>query len=260
MIQEYRKRFGQHFLKDEEVIQKIIRAVSFSKNDIVIEIGPGTGVITEHLIKKLRHLYAIEIDRDIVKKLHQKFTKDQLTLYEKNVLEFNFLSIEGTKKIIGNLPYNISTPLLFYLKKFIHQIEVMYFMIQKEVADRLTAKPFSSNYGSLSVLMQYDFEITQLFNVKPDSFFPKPKVQSAFIKMTPNLNPFPKVRNKVFFEKIVKTAFNQRRKTVNNSLKSLFEKEILKKADIDPKSRAEELSIKNFIKLANSKLSTDSSV
>lgn len=253
-----RKRFGQNFLKDNLVINKIIEAISLNQDDVVIEIGPGLGAITKILVKKLINLHAIEIDRDIVALLKKQFTADQLTLYCQDALQFNFSNIHGLKKIIGNLPYNISTSLLFYLVQFSDQIESMYFMLQKEVASRLVAKPSTSNYGQLSILMQYDFSIEPLFEVPPSAFWPEPKIDSTFIRMVPTSGQYGVVKDKIIFKKIVTTAFNQRRKTLHNSLKTLISVKQLKKNDINPASRAEDINIGEFVRLTNDYIDSQS--
>lgn len=246
-----RKRFGQNFLKDNSVINKIFESIPLNLDDIVIEIGPGLGAITKNLIKKLNHLYAIEIDSDIVALLKKQFTADQLTLYCQDALKFNFSSIHGFKKIIGNLPYNISTPLLFYFIEFSDQIKSMHFMLQKEVASRLVAKPSTSDYGRLSVLMQYDFLIEPLFDISPSAFWPEPKIHSTFVRMIPLPDQHGTVKDKIIFKKIVTTAFNQRRKTLRNSLKTLINVKHLEKNGINPTARAENISISEFVRLTN---------
>lgn len=246
-----RKRFGQNFLKDEAIIHQIINAIHLSRQDNVIEIGPGLGIITTHLIKVLEHLYAIEIDRDIAARLLQQFSTQQLTLYCQDVLKFDFSSISGSKKIIGNLPYNISTPLLFYLANFINQIDVMYFMLQKEVAERLLSTPSSSNYGRLTILIQYDFTINHLFDVPADAFWPKPAVSSSFICMKPSTGKYGIIQDKILFKKLVSLAFSQRRKTIHNALKTLMSSKFFEKSNIDPDCRAENLSVFDFVRLAN---------
>jgi len=246
-----RKRFGQNFLKDNLVINKIIEAIPLNRDDVVIEIGPGLGAITKFLVKKPINLHALEIDRDIVALLKKQFTADQLTLYCQDALKFNFSNILGLKKIVGNLPYNISTPLLFHLIQFSNQIESMYFMLQKEVASRLVAKPSTSNYGRLSIFMQYDFLIEPLFDIPPSAFWPEPKIDSTFVRMVPISGQYGVVKDKVIFKKIVTTAFSQRRKKLHNSLKTLIDIKQLKKNDINPASRAEDISISKFVQLTN---------
>lgn len=253
-----RKRFGQNFLKDNLIINKIVEAIQLNRDDIVIEIGPGLGAITKFLAKKPINLYALEIDRDLVALLKKQFTTDQLTLYCQDALKFNFSNIIGLKKIIGNLPYNISTSLLFHLIQFSDQIESMYFMLQKEVASRLVAKPSTSNYGRLSILMQYDFLIEPLFDISPSAFWPEPKINSTFIRMLPTPNQYGMVKNKMLFKKIVTMAFNQRRKTLHNSLKTIIDIKQIKKNDINPASRAEEISIGEFVRLTNDYIDSQS--
>lgn len=250
-----RKRFGQNFLQDQNIIQNIVQSITPKKEDHIIEIGPGLGALTQSLLPLIKHLDAIEIDRDLIPKLENLCKDaDNLTIHEADALEFDFSSLkkdDSKLKIIGNLPYNISTPLLFHLIQYADVIENMHFMLQKEVVDRICAPVGIKAYGRLSVMLQYYCKVEKLFVVPPQAFKPQPKVDSAIIRLTPHeQKPF--VANDVnVLEKVVKQAFSQRRKTLRNTLKELFNEDELKQLDINPQLRAEQLSVEDFVKLSN---------
>jgi len=252
-----RKRFGQNFLQDQNCIQKIIAAINPQAGDKIIEIGPGQGALTQPLLKYNIELCAVEIDKDLAKIINQKFADyPQFQLHNQDALTFNFSSVynNALPKVIGNLPYNISTPLLFHLFSFQECFSEMYFMLQKEVADRMCAQPGSKQYGRLSIMTQYFCKIDRLFIVPPSAFFPQPKVQSAIIRLIPYTKenrPFP-TTDLHLFKNVVTSAFSQRRKKLSNSLKDLISSERLATLDIDPSSRPEALSIQEFILLTNS--------
>lgn len=260
-----RKRFGQHFLNDFIVIEKIISSILPHKNDLMAEIGPGLGALTKKLLPLLNKLHVIEIDREIPEKLREncKGKGGELIIHCEDVLQFNFSSlIEEEEKsrdnklgnkirVIGNLPYNISTPLLFYLFSNISLFEDMHFMLQKEVADRITAKAGASNYGRLSVMVQYYCQAEHLFIVSKEAFTPKPKVTSAVLRLKPyEVLPY-KAKNKTNFEKIVKQAFMQRRKTLRNNLKELISQEELAQLDIDFSMRPQQIGVKEYVRIEN---------
>ncbi|RKW27629.1 MAG: 16S rRNA (adenine(1518)-N(6)/adenine(1519)-N(6))-dimethyltransferase RsmA, partial [Kingella sp. (in: b-proteobacteria)] len=180
-----RKRFGQNFLQDTRIITDIVNAVRPQPDDIVIEIGPGLAAITEPLTRHLRQLHVCEIDRDIIRFLKGQPFADKLVIHEGDVLQFDFGSIAGRKKIVGNLPYNISTPLLFHLAEVADEVVDMHFMLQKEVVERMVAQPKTNDYGRLSVMLQYFFDMEMLIEVPPESFDPAPKVDSAVVRMIP---------------------------------------------------------------------------
>jgi len=251
-----RKRFGQHFLIDQSVLQRIVDVVSLQENQIVVEIGPGTGLLTDALLQRVSSLIAIEIDRDLVNRLIKKYPENQLTVVQADILQFDFLSLIAHHKqkekliLVGNLPYNISTPLIFHLIKFVDIIYYMVFMVQKETALRLSASPGSKHYGRLSVMTALDLECKLLFDVPPKAFNPPPKVYSTAIKITPRLLFNTGTINRKRVNQIVLSAFAQRRKTIRNSLKSLFKEEQIASLGIDPGQRAENLSVWEFIHLS----------
>ena len=246
-----RKRFGQNFLVDPQVVANIIHAINPQKNDRLVEIGPGLGALTWPLLQLLDHLYVVELDRDIVERLERKYPKDKLTIYSADALKFDFFSLGANLRVIGNLPYNISTPILFHLSKFAANIRDMHFMLQKEVVDRMVAMPSSHDYGRLSVMLQYRFEMEQVFVVPPASFQPVPKVESAIVRMFPLSQPAHIAENEEFFAHVVFSAFSQRRKTLRNSLSGCLKPVDFAAINIDPGQRAENLSVAQFVAIAN---------
>ena len=249
-----KKRFGQHFLRDHNIIQKIISAIAPQEADKIVEIGPGLGALSFPLLEYINTLDVVEIDRDVVQRLQAK-NKQQLHIHNVDALQFDFSSLSNDKtdklRIVGNLPYNISTPLIFHLLNYRGHIKDMHFMLQKEVVDRLTASPSSKDYGRLSVMVQYFCKTEYLFYVSPNAFSPPPKVDSAVLRITPWDNlPF-KSQNPEFLAKLVKEAFSKRRKTLRNSLKKLLSSEQIEAAGIDPSLRPEQLDIEGFVNLSN---------
>jgi len=254
MAHKARKRFGQNFLQDHNIIYSILANIHPQPNDHWVEIGPGLGAITEPLLQENITLDVIELDKDLVQYLKNKFAdKENLTIHSADALSFNFAELsnkEGGVRIIGNLPYNISTPLLFHLLDNALCIKDMHFMLQKEVVDRLCAKPGSKKYGRLTVMMQYHCEAESLFDVPPESFNPVPKVMSAVVKLTPHSTPPVVVESIEKLNKVLTTAFSQRRKTIRNSLKTLITEEQIINLNIDPTLRAESISLYEFSKLS----------
>ena len=240
-----RKRFGQNFLVDNQIINKIISTISPKNNEIIVEIGPGKGALTLPILEHLDHLNVIEIDRDLVSLLNS-LQQDKLTIFEADALQFDFNQFPQKIRVIGNLPYNISSPLLFHLLDFREQIIDMTFMLQKEVVDRIVATPGNKTYGRLSVMMQAFFEVESMFVVPKESFEPQPKIESAILYLKARTEPL--VKNPKPLEEIVKIAFSQRRKTLKNCLKSIINQS---QTEIDLSQRAEMLSIENFITLMN---------
>ena len=249
-----RKRFGQNFLHDHTIIYKIISSIQAKPDEHWVEIGPGQGALTEPLLKQGLHLDIVELDRDLVRLLKEKYRKyNNLRIYSADALTFDFSALaEANEKlrIIGNLPYNISTPLMFHLLDNANCIADMHFMLQKEVVDRICATPGSKKYGRLSVMMQYYCATELLFEVPPESFDPVPKVMSAIVRLVPHRQPPVEIDNMVNFNKVVTQAFSQRRKTLRNSLKKLIDEDAIVALDIDPASRAETLSLFEFAKLS----------
>ncbi|MBL4744372.1 MAG: 16S rRNA (adenine(1518)-N(6)/adenine(1519)-N(6))-dimethyltransferase RsmA [Cycloclasticus sp.] len=249
-----RKRFGQNFLHDTRIIHQILMAIDPQPNDHIIEIGPGQGAITEPLVHSNCKLDVVELDRDLVERLSRRFTSsDQFTLHSADALTFDFAALHKGKplRIVGNLPYNISTPLLFRLMDQSSHIGDMHFMLQKEIVNRLQAGPGSKQFGRLSIMIQIHCQVEALFDVDPECFTPKPKVMSSIVRLTPHAEEKYRIDNIVLFEKIVKAAFAQRRKTIRNNLKELCNDESLGVVDINPSARAEALSIDDFVRLAN---------
>ncbi len=245
-----KKRFGQHFLRDRRVLSKILALLAPIASDHLVEIGPGTGALTSYLLPHCRRLDVIEIDRDLVELLKQKFIgQGHLSIYCADALSFDFTQLaEGQDrlKLVGNLPYNISTPLLFHLFAHKQVIDTMLFMLQQEVVDRLAATPGSKRYGRLSVMAQYHCRIEKLATVGPTSFQPPPKVTSSLVRLIPHRVPLVDVGDYACFEKVVAQAFNQRRKTLRNALKYLLTEERLRSCGIDPNARAETLPLEAF--------------
>ena len=247
-----KKRFGQHFLHDQNVIQKLIYAINPLQSDKLVEIGPGLGALTFPLLSEIDSLHVIEIDRDIIKRLKEK-NNDQLTIHESDALKFDFAELADNQilRVVGNLPYNISTPLIFHLLSSTSNIQDMHFMLQNEVVQRITAKPGSKAFGRLSVMVQYYCDTEYLFFVGPESFAPPPKVDSAILRLTPRKEAVLKANNEEQLSKIVAQAFSMRRKTLRNNLKKILSSEEIKSLGIDPSARAETLNVEDFVKLSN---------
>lgn len=251
-----RKRFGQNFLHDEFIIESIVAAIQPKKTQHLVEIGPGLAALTMPVAHYLDHLTVIEIDRDLAERLaHHPFLNNKLTIIQQDAMLFNFrqLITESTTKlrVFGNLPYNISTPLMFHLFDYCDIIEDMHFMLQKEVVNRLVAGPNSKAYGRLSVMAQYYCQVIPVLEVPPTAFRPAPKVESAVVRLVPhkvNQTPVNDIRR---LAQVTTTAFNQRRKTIRNSLENLFTIEQLIALSIDPQARAENLSVAQYCLLAN---------
>ncbi len=252
-MHQARKRFGQHFLHDQSVIEAILRAIDPRPGENLLEIGPGQGALTYPLLQRCDQLIAIELDRDLVPVLtRQAVNFGKLEIINADILEFELASIPGNKtfRVVGNLPYNISTPLMFHLLESVEQIQDMHFMVQKEVALRIVARPGETNYGRLSVMLQYQCECHYLLDVAPDCFKPPPKVHSAVIRLVPYSNPQHDVGDYGHFSRIVQAASSQRRKTISNSLKSVLDRETIIACEIDPGLRAENLGVADFAKLS----------
>ena len=250
-----RKRFGQHFLIDQQVISDIVTAVAPRRDARVVEIGPGLGALTEPLLQRLDHLHVIEIDRDIVARLKRLHSPQHLSIHEGDALSFDFATLPGGDSVhwqlVGNLPYNISTPLLFHLASFAGRVIDMHFMLQKEVVDRLVAAPGTADYGRLSVMLQYRFVIDALFDVPPECFDPPPKVDSAVLRMIPRPADALNARSEATLSTLVAAAFAQRRKMLRNNLKGILSDADFERLGISPTARAEELSVEDYVRVAN---------
>jgi 16S rRNA (adenine1518-N6/adenine1519-N6)-dimethyltransferase len=250
-----RKRFGQHFLHDPNIIDKIIGAISARRGQSMVEIGPGLGAITCPLLDQLGRLDVVELDRELIPRLASSCGhRGELIIHNEDALHYEFARLKPEKarlRIVGNLPYNISTPLLFHLLDSSALIEDMHFMLQKEVVDRITASPGSSAYGRLSVMIQYRCRAENLFIAGSRCFSPPPRVDSAFVRLIPYKEPVFAIQNTRHFSQLVSQAFSKRRKTLRNALKGLLSSDDITAAGIDPGARAETLSIKQFAALAN---------
>ena len=247
-----RKRFGQNFLADPHYVARIASAVAVQPGDAIVEIGPGLGALTETLVASAGTITAIEIDRDLAARLRQRFPDDRLRLYEADALAFDFASLGPALRIVGNLPYNISSPLLFHLASFDAQLRDIHVMLQREVVARMTAQPATADYGRLTVMLQARFAVTRLFTVPAGAFRPAPKVESAVARLVPLGAARPSIVDEALFARIVAAAFGQRRKTLRNALAAFADEAALRSADVDPSVRGETLSITDFVRLANS--------
>jgi 16S rRNA (adenine1518-N6/adenine1519-N6)-dimethyltransferase len=243
MSHKARRRFGQNFLNDSQVIERIVSIISPKRKDDIVEIGPGKGAITFPLLEQLDKLNVVEIDRDLIALL-QSSQNTKLIIHEANALSFDFSQISNNLRVVGNLPYNISSPLLFNLLSQKDNIIDMTFMLQKEVVDRIVAKNNCKDFGRLSVMMQSFFDVELIFTVPKESFNPQPKIESAVVYLKTKQKPL--IDDIKLLEKVVKICFSQRRKTLKNCLKSYLDQ---KQTEIDLSQRAEMLSVENFITL-----------
>ena len=246
-----KKKFGQNFLVDRYFISKIIKEINPTEGNNLLEIGPGKGAITEPVLKKINHISVVEIDPDMIKILKHKISTKNISILAEDVLGINDEFFKKFNKIIGNLPYYIATEIILKLTKIYSCSSELYFMVQKEVAERITAKPSNKSFGRLSVILQYYFDAELLFEIPPEAFSPQPKITSAFIRLIRKKRVSPRVIDKDRFEQIVKVAFSQKRKTIKNNFKNiLFDKDFFN-LEISPKIRSEALTIDQFIKLEN---------
>lgn len=245
-----RKRFGQNFLIDDGVIHAIVNALHPQPADMLVEIGPGLGALTRPLLDRIPHLHAVELDRDIVARLQKTWPAERLTLHSCDALKFDFGALGSSLRIIGNLPYNISTPLLFHLMAYSAHIRDMTFMLQKEVVERMVAEPSTSDYGRLTLMLQRRFHLEWLLTVPPAAFNPPPKVESAVVRLIPKTAVEITPLDEDVFARIVAAAFSQRRKTLRNTLGSLFKPDDFNALGIDPGLRAEALPLSAYEALA----------
>jgi 16S rRNA (adenine1518-N6/adenine1519-N6)-dimethyltransferase len=252
MIMRARKRFGQHFLSSTEVIEQIVAAIQPKVGDTIVEIGPGQAAITDPLAASGANLHAVEFDRDLVALLSKRFAQqEKVTVHEADALKFDFSSIGKNLRVVGNLPYNISTPLLFHLLTYRKEIVDAHFMLQKEVVDRLCAAPGNKSYGRLTIMLGCQMEVVPLFCVPPEAFSPPPKVTSAVIRMRPIPGPGHAIKNAKLLADIVRAAFSQRRKTLRNALQGKAHTDDLEAVGIAASDRPEQVSIADWVKLAN---------
>ena len=246
-----RKRFGQHFLTDESVIEGIVRAIAPASDDHVVEIGPGLSALTQPLLRSLAHLTVIEIDRDLAARLRGKHTAERLTVIEADALTVDFASLGAGLRVVGNLPYNISSPLLFHLMAAADTVRDQHFMLQREVIDRMVATPGSSDFGRLSVMLQSRYRMEKLFDVPPEAFDPPPCVVSAVVRMVPLPTERLRPVSESALEKVVARAFAQRRKMLRRALGDWAALVPWEALDMAPTARAEEISVDKFIKMTD---------
>lgn len=251
MSHKAKKRFGQNFLVDERIIADIVHAIRPAPHDNMVEIGPGLGALTRPLLSHLACLHVVEIDRDIIARLKADYPQDKLIIHEGDALKFDFAQLPAPLRIVGNLPYNISSPLLFHFAAYAERISDMHFMLQDEVVERMVAAPSTPQYGRLSVMLQYRFYMEKLLDVPPQSFRPAPKVNSAIVRMIPLPVQQMRVHDADRFSAVVAAAFGQRRKTLRNTLKGYLSEADLTRLEIDPQARAENLGVEEFARIAN---------
>lgn len=262
MKHQAKKRFGQNFLTDQSIIANLIDAIDPQEDQMLIEIGPGLGALTKPLLNKITELHVVEIDRDIVSWMNTEYSmpayeKNKLIIHHVDALKFDFSSLGSHLRVTGNLPYNISTPILFHLLDNLPSITDMHFMLQKEVVERMVAAPATPAYGRLSVMLQYYLQMEYLITVPPEAFNPAPKVESAFVRCIPYAElPFI-AKDTALFANVVLAAFSQRRKTIRNTLKPFLSDDDFIKLNIDAQRRAETFSVAEFVVIANYLYSSD---
>ncbi len=248
-----RKRFGQNFLTDTHVLNNITDAIRPQAGDAMVEIGPGLAAMTKQLLEHLKHMHVVELDRDLVARLEKAFPREKLTVHSGDALKFDFSTIpvpQGQKlRIVGNLPYNISSPLLFHLAEFAHLVEDQHFMLQKEVVERMVAEPGTKAYSRLSVMLQWRYDMAMLFIVPPEAFDPPPQVESAIVRMVPTRRKL--ACDGAALEAVVLKAFSQRRKVIRNCVAGMFTEQQLQDAGIDPGLRPEAVTLEQYVALAN---------
>jgi 16S rRNA (adenine1518-N6/adenine1519-N6)-dimethyltransferase len=248
-----RKRFGQNFLTDQAVLHDIIAAIDPQADDAMVEIGPGLAAMTRLILERARQLHVVELDRDLVVRLNKEFDPARLIVHAADALKFDFTTIpvpQGQKlRVVGNLPYNISSPLLFHLAELMPFVQDQHFMLQKEVVERMVAEPGSKAYGRLSVMLQWRYHMELMFIVPPHAFDPPPKVDSAIVRMIPLREQLPCVQGDL--EVVVTQAFSQRRKVIRNCLSPLFVESELIDAGVNPQARPEDIPLEQFVELAN---------
>lgn len=246
-----RKRFGQNFLVDTGIIGAIVSAIAPKADDLVVEIGPGLGALTEPLMQRVSCLHVVEIDRDLIARLKKQHAPERLVIHEGDALAFDFATLGRDLRLVGNLPYNISTPLLFHLADYAEQVRDMHFMLQKEVVERMVAEPGDSEFGRLSVMLQYRFWLEWLIDVPPESFDPAPKVQSAVVRLIPKPASELTAQDAGRLSEVVAAAFSQRRKMLRNTLKSVLGDAGFAALGIDGTRRAEDLAVEDYVRIAN---------
>jgi 16S rRNA (adenine1518-N6/adenine1519-N6)-dimethyltransferase len=243
-----RKRFGQHFLHDAGVVARLIAAIAPGPDDCLVEIGPGEGALSGPLLERVRRLEVIEIDRDLAARLRDAYAEDRLVVHEADALSFDFAQLRGKLRIVGNLPYNISTPLLFYLARFVDRVRDMHFMLQREVVDRMVARPSTSDFGRLSVMLQTRFRLEKLFRVPAGAFRPPPKVESAVVRLTPLERGARAAVDDAALSRLVARAFSARRKKLRNALP--LDAAGFAALALDPNLRPENLTPEDYVRVA----------
>ena len=246
-----RKRFGQNFLVDRSIVSAIVSVINPQRGDTVVEIGPGLGAITWPLLARLDHLHVVEIDRDLIFRLKGQHNRERMTIHEGDALAFDFATIGTNLRLVGNLPYNISTPLLFHLAEYASSVRDMHFMLQKEVVERMVAVPGDSDFSRISVMLQYRFHIEWLIDVPPESFDPPPRVRSAVVRLIPRDVSELDAEDPGKLATVVQTAFSQRRKMLRNTLKSILGDAEFADLGIVPTLRAEDVPVADYVRIAN---------
>jgi 16S rRNA (adenine1518-N6/adenine1519-N6)-dimethyltransferase len=247
-----RKRFGQNFLTDQSVLHDIIAAIDPKSDDVMVEIGPGLAAMTRLLLERLRELHVVELDRDLVERLNKTFDAKRLHVHAGDALKYDFAALApagGKLRVVGNLPYNISSPLLFHLAEIAPLVRDQHFMLQKEVVERMVAEPGGKTYGRLSVMLQWRYHMDLLFVVPPSAFDPPPQVDSAIVRMIPLAEPL--ACDAARLELVVQKAFSQRRKVLRNCVAGMFTEADLESVGIDPQARAETVGVEAYVALAN---------
>ena len=245
-----RKRFGQNFLVDDGIIHAIVNVINPQEGETLVEIGPGLGALTGPLLERLPHLHAVELDRDIIARLETRYSAARLCLHSGDALKFDFAALGSDLRIVGNLPYNISSPLLFRLMEFAAHIRDMHFMLQKEVVARMVAEPSGHDYGRLSIMLQRRFYLEWLLDVPPTAFQPAPKVDSAVVRLIPKAASEITPLDEALFSRVVLTAFSQRRKTLRNTLAGVLDAQGFSALGIDSGRRAENLALSDYERMA----------
>jgi 16S rRNA (adenine1518-N6/adenine1519-N6)-dimethyltransferase len=251
MLPRAKKRLGQHFLTDRHYLDRIVAAIAPQAGEAMLEIGPGPGALTERLAQVIHPLHVVEIDRDLAASLRERFDPEHVVVHEADTLEFDLAQLPAGLRVVGNLPYNISTPILFHVASFAERIRDCVFMLQREVVERMVAGPGSAEYGRLSVMLQYRFAMALVLRVPPGAFTPPPKVDSAVVRMAPLGAGRPAARDEALFARVVMGAFTQRRKTLRNALRRIVAPEAFARSGIDPGRRGETLSVGEFVAIAD---------
>ena len=255
MLPRARKRFGQHFLTDAHYLARIVSAIDPKPRDSMVEIGPGTGILTTPLASVVEKLHVVEIDRDLAAALRTRFPKGNVVVHEADALDFDFASLASPLRVVGNLPYNVSTPILFRMAAIAGRVRDCVFMLQREVVERMVAAADTPDYGRLSVMLQYRFAMEMRVRVPPGAFTPPPKVDSAVVRMEPLGAGRLRARDEARFADVVSAAFSHRRKMLRSATKALVPPEAFEKSGIDPQRRGETLSVAEFVALADASLS-----